>query len=1488
MSEKLNVKQSKKLTEIMKQNFFLAFLVVLGMASVNFKAMGQNPSGPTVLEAGEEYVFHYLKSNQALAYDVAGPRLKVYNEADHASFVYKAEASGEEDFFYLTQTVDETTYYLQGTGSWDVTFSQTATDNCKWKYVNSKIMCKRFSKYLGANNYTSNTTAITADQPLYDNKTAEFSYWIAIKANDANVASPFTYLDLIENKVDGMFPASYGNLILDPYVNKGLTGTGTNVGSRQGYVSPGAIFTGWGPHAAIVGSDEAYSGNSALKVWGKATWNNSGASVNVDFSPALPEGKYLIRAMLKTDTYVGVFGIVDASEVPVQVASNKWEQYETMISFSGTRSTLYLNNHSSHLIGGTLYLDNYEFYRAYASTDSDIPGEGKIAYVTVPADAIYSPAAGVNIASLNFVSTDASTGQAVVTDGMVEYGYSLTKSFVANEPVAVYFPTDVKYIANSNSIALQMNVDYVLQKYDGTSFEYYSGNGDGTIPSGAYMIMFPSDITATVFMGLQATGATPGTAVKLSGNEGYANATVQNACIYNPATRTFVYTAGESTVKPFESYLLGATSDVALVNYATSIQLTEIAEKLITATVLALQKMKFSIGEDLNEKVAAAQGITASSTAVAAQSAIDGLADAITAAQASAAQYASLKAVIDEINTNLASYQSYPGFSVLETALATAEEIYREATTDVKQALADLSAAVNACKLSSEAPVDATWAIVNPDFNNAKNGWTNPMASMNDKGNTYPPFVTNFIESWVNNAGLGNNDMHQVLSNLPNGYYSLYADVNAVRQNNLSLQVSGVSLYAGEHSVACHTGNGFPETYTVNTYLTRGSLQIGLKLASTNANWVATDNFGLRYLGATIEEVIASYTTLANSFLTQGMLGTVRAGIESKRDALGTLTTLNTSDEVLAAINLLQEAMNDAKSSIAEYELLKAAIDKASASLAKGFSGSPALEAGILVAEGKYSGEEISGDGITAAIAELWASERAYLLTEPAPADFTFAIVNPDFELSAVNTSKAIYGWTNTSNAFQLQNNTAFGSKNGVFYCEQYQNSGGLPNSNLSQEITGLPNGHYKVTAAAGFNGAGAFIYANSDEIEFGDNGKYSVIAKVTDGTMTLGIKLFNSTSNYVRFDNFVLEYLCALEIDENVLVVNGKITTGQAEHLNAALTADVASVNFSSTTVSESITLTPANPHTIFYNLPAGVTLANGIDAANCGEVVLDENHCFHAHAGFNAAISYVREFNKDNTSSNSDDVSGWQSIVLPFNATRITAQQNGETVELIPFEIWDQDAKNEGKRPFWLYEVNPSGTNADDAYLASSSLEANTMYLISIPNDESYNDFYNISGAVTFSGSTIAKTEALATQSVAVGTGYFVTPHFGGLKTDADVYALNEEGSAWVMSSSVNSFYGYASVAVGEGSGPRSFSIFGDTTTGIKEILADVLAEKGTVLVTVENGVFIESTTAAKVSVYTLDGQLVKVATLSEGSNFIALPGGQYVINGTKVIVK
>lgn len=136
----------------------------------------------------------------------------------------------------------------------------------------------------------------------------------------------------------------------------------------------------------------------------------------------------------------------------------------------------------------------------------------------------------------------------------------------------------------------------------------------------------------------------------------------------------------------------------------------------------------------------------------------------------------------------------------------------------------------------------------NPTFDQWNlDGWTQngQWQTMNA---TYDHFNPPFAEWWVNSAAMSDRSLTQSLT-LKKGYYSLQAAVEAVRQDQPSLQVSGVSLRMDDASVECHTSDGKPELFFVNNMLEDGEHTIGLYVESANTNWVATDNFVLRYYG---------------------------------------------------------------------------------------------------------------------------------------------------------------------------------------------------------------------------------------------------------------------------------------------------------------------------------------------------------------------------------------------------------------------------------------------------------------------------------------------------------------------------------------------------------------------------------------------------------------------------------------------------------------
>ncbi len=138
--------------------------------------------------------------------------------------------------------------------------------------------------------------------------------------------------------------------------------------------------------------------------------------------------------------------------------------------------------------------------------------------------------------------------------------------------------------------------------------------------------------------------------------------------------------------------------------------------------------------------------------------------------------------------------------------------------------------------------------IVNPTFDdNDTSGWslTGNWSTINT---TYDNFNPPFAEWWVNAAAQADRSMSQTLS-LRDGKYMLQAAVEAVRQDQPSLSVSGVNLKFDDTSVACHTADHAPQIFKVEKTVEEGEHTFGLYVESTDANWVAVDNFVLYYYG---------------------------------------------------------------------------------------------------------------------------------------------------------------------------------------------------------------------------------------------------------------------------------------------------------------------------------------------------------------------------------------------------------------------------------------------------------------------------------------------------------------------------------------------------------------------------------------------------------------------------------------------------------------
>lgn len=291
-------------------------------------------------------------------------------------------------------------------------------------------------------------------------------------------------------------------------------------------------------------------------------------------------------------------------------------------------------------------------------------------------------------------------------------------------------------------------------------------------------------------------------------------------------------------------------------------------------------------------------------------------------------------------------------------------------------------------------------------------------------------------------------------------------------------------------------------------------------------------------------------------------------------------------------------------------------------------------------------------------------------------------------------------------------------------------------------------------------------------------------------------------------------------------------------------------------------------NPNLLLFLLyeasaPSNSTAKNLIVNGKAASITLvdDENCNYDCPQEFYAQeISYTHNFKK--TSGNG---AGWESIVLPFNVTRVFHENKGN---LIPFKTYEEQGNPEALKPFWLREFTLDG------FVDATQIEANKPYIICMPNNESYATRFRLGGKVTFyaDNAYVPVSEPLSSTrgNVTFTANYIAKP------TSGEVLALNTEeydghapGSIFVNEArTIRPFEAYATskgltrsyIAVRSLGGDGN-----DDTTGIVERKLD---------------------TCDIIKVYDLSGALIKQGNAEDVTK--SLPKGVYIVSGKKFIVK
>ncbi len=386
--------------------------------------------------------------------------------------------------------------------------------------------------------------------------------------------------------------------------------------------------------------------------------------------------------------------------------------------------------------------------------------------------------------------------------------------------------------------------------------------------------------------------------------------------------------------------------------------------------------------------------------------------------------------------------------------------------------LASLSWAFLAAAPADE-QTDMTSKIVNPNFDDGKNGWTGDWGNGDLKATSVNPLITS------NNSTF---DVYQDISGLPNGRYLLKAQAftRPMTHNNLKTAIANgetlnnqtylyandtktlVKLITDETSTDSNCGDEIEDgkripnnsTQAANAFnagmyenelefvINNGSVRIGIRQESTNGTtYVGYDNFRLIYLG----ELTGITEEQKTEILASVPEGTMNAEVSK---ALSAALEAFKADATVETYNALGQAIADAKVSIQAYKAVKEALEKADKtqlSEAARAQYNAAVESIVKA----YNDATMTGDGSAQVATIEEALDAARRLDIATSNDKTGLIKNPQF-------NEGTTGWEGDFGA---------GAKKGT--ADNYLITSYGAGFNVYQTIEGLESGIYKLQVQA-------------------------------------------------------------------------------------------------------------------------------------------------------------------------------------------------------------------------------------------------------------------------------------------------------------------------------------------------------------------------------------------------------------------------------------
>lgn len=372
-------------------------------------------------------------------------------------------------------------------------------------------------------------------------------------------------------------------------------------------------------------------------------------------------------------------------------------------------------------------------------------------------------------------------------------------------------------------------------------------------------------------------------------------------------------------------------------------------------------------------------------------------------------------------------------------------------------------------------------------------------------------------------------------------------------------------------------------TYTVNVPTYNGSDRTA---ATSQVAWIPASGTAVRskVTSYPIGQWILDQITFT---LTKTTTGKIQFGMKAAANG-----SANSAKLLIDYVQLLGENMTVDKS------MLESTIASANNYYGNGTGNeATALKSAIDEAQDVVDNSSADLIAVLDAIENLNTAIAAYRkqnVSEENPEDCTFYIKNPSFEDGFTN-------WTQAG--LQTQTNSDFKKKAGGTYVEKWTGSGSVGSASVSQTITNLPNGLYKLTVGAmNFSqsnttkkNTGAYIYAGDAQETVYTPDDYSVKFTSIAGEVEIGFVASSASGNWIAVDNFRLYRIGDVDPEIVVTELSRKIT--EAETLKANTMSSTASTKLQSAIDAAKLITTESNDEDVqkaSQNLKAAIAHAN------------------------------------------------------------------------------------------------------------------------------------------------------------------------------------------------------------------------------------------------------------------------------------------------------